>query len=562
MVNQSELDRLLQKDWREEVIPNLGFGQWITVFEDPVLNDKELLYLYTGLVPKRRTDSILRSHAWGISADGYTPLHIHPVSERSERSIPDSDAECFNDNYVKPLVIVRNYDGLRDPEFEILQDFCVFHQLWFNEIRSAYVKFDDSGDAYDVIRVSSQHVRIRRKEIRQFLAVKSLTMVLFFRRLCYSLQPIDLVDEIQRHVDPIRASDGCVYSFFANELQPLGRDKYQSLSIVSGKKVIKGLPLAECGIWPFDETAGKEYERFIVGVDDNDKPVLFTCDPGAVDPLSFSKTTQFGLYMTLVYFKKKVLAKYEHFDKLAVFQVGRGYVKCGAKWRMKFYDSRKNNDQIMVFLGDLQNLPYAEQLHWKSMNVPPIDSESFKNCSVGKCVRNAQHFKNSYASLQTSWHEHFGWALFRPLVDTDSNHLKTLRSPTTNDRTELESISISLSKLFIEGINFDKLRNEVRSANHESKRSLPNRSLPTLREYLSLNGYDDSGNHVGYLQQIQSLRDIASHRKDNKPDLYKQINGFFSLDSKSTVQVADDIFTALTEFLDSLREHFCPDESD
>ena len=42
---------------------------------------------------------------------------------------------------------------------------------------------------------------------------------------------------------------------------------------------------------------------------------------------------------------------------------------------------------------------------------------------------------------------------------------------------------------------------------------------------------------------------------------YQKAVKFFSLDTKSTVQVADDIFTTLTAFLDSLRAHFCPDET-
>ena len=55
---------------------------------------------------------------------------------------------------------------------------------------------------------------------------------------------------------------------------------------------------------------------------------------------------------------------------------------------------------------------------------------------------------------------------------------------------------------------------------------------------------------------------VAAHRTDIKPEAYNQIRQFFELDTKSTIQVADDIFTTLTDFLDSLREHFCPDESD
>ena len=51
----------------------------------------------------------------------------------------------------------------------------------------------------------------------------------------------------------------------------------------------------------------------------------------------------------------------------------------------------------------------------------------------------------------------------------------------------------------------------------------------------------------------------AAHRKGKKHD---RLAEELQLRSRTTWNVADEIFTTLTEFLDSLRAHFCPDETD
>ena len=128
---------------------------------------------------------------------------------------------------------------------------------------------------------------------------------------------------------------------------------------------------------------------------------------------------------------------------------------------------------------------------------------------------------------------------------------------------ELNEAAVSLSKLLSEAINDRRLLNVIKAAHPDSTRSLPKKKIPVLREYLILSQYDDTLNHVSYLEKLQLLRSAsASHRTDNMPDAYRQVCEFFEMDVKNPIQVADDIFTTLTAFLDSLRAHFCPDESD
>ena len=72
--------------------------------------------------------------------------------------------------------------------------------------------------------------------------------------------------------------------------------------------------------------------------------------------------------------------------------------------------------------------------------------------------------------------------------------------------------------------------------------------------------FEDTAIFIGRLRTVQELRSTgAAHRKGTK---HAKVSKEVGLATKTTQQVADDIFTTLTEFLDSLRAHFCPDETE
>ena len=87
-------------------------------------------------------------------------------------------------------------------------------------------------------------------------------------------------------------------------------------------------------------------------------------------------------------------------------------------------------------------------------------------------------------------------------------------------------------------------------------------NIPVLAEFLESEQFTDADKFVEFLRMLQLLRSNSGTVHPRNEKEYQKAARFFSLDSKSTIQVADEIFTTLTEFLDSLREHFCPDDSD
>ena len=135
-----------------------------------------------------------------------------------------------------------------------------------------------------------------------------------------------------------------------------------------------------------------------------------------------------------------------------------------------------------------------------------------------------------------------------------------MRRPLTSEPSELDGLALSLSKLLVDSTNVRKIKKEIPGFDAKDARGIEKKSITILEEFLAHTDFLDIGNYIDCLRIIQALRSAsAAHRKGTK---FQRVSKLVGLDSKTTQQIADEIFTTLTDFLDSLRAHFCPDETD
>ncbi len=228
-----------------------------------------------------------------------------------------------------------------------------------------------------------------------------------------------------------------------------------------------------------------------------------------------------------------------------------------------------HSDYVIVFLGDLGgDLPHKEQLYWKRYNIPPdgrMSDTNFRRSILAEFVDTedcAMRFQQAYEIFSKAWLKQFGCYLFKPLAETDTHHFSKLRRPLTNEETELHDIVLSLSILLQDRINKKELGKLIPGFKRKDASNKTKQNIPVLAEFLESEEFEDATRYVEYVRMLQLLRSNSGTAHPRNEKEYQKAVAFFSLDSKSTVQVADDIFTTLTEFLDSLREHFCPDEGD
>ena len=193
MSKQEERERLLQLEWRENVIPNLGGSQWIRVYQPGRNGLPEQVGFFCGLIPNANVQASLKTYKWDIYIGEGVPGFMQSFDETGNRQTVYDRYGHLNHNN-EPLVIVRSFHGLRPDEIEIAGEFRFFHNLFLDDDNKTYVKYDESGDIVPVVRISDGVVDIRRKHIRQFLAVKEMTMVLYFERMYFSFKSLEQLD--------------------------------------------------------------------------------------------------------------------------------------------------------------------------------------------------------------------------------------------------------------------------------------------------------------------------------------------------------------------------------
>ena len=556
MSNQEERDRLLQKEWRDEVIPNIGASPWIRVYQPGRTGLQEQVGFFCGMIPNENVQAALSTYEWDLYlGDGVPSFTLNSGGEPGKHNT-NYDRYGHLKHGIEPLVIVRGFHGLRPDAIEIVEEFRFFHYLFLDDDNTTYVQFDDSGDKVPVIRTSDNSVDVRRKHIRQFLAVKEMALVLYYERMYFSFESLKQLNISEDYAE--FASDTFTFRFLVRDC-PFPWQGLETQSWILGKAIIEGLPLEQCGIWPYE--AQKQYEEFIIGVDDDDEPISYTSNPDELAN-NFGKNGHAPNYLTSVFFRREVLVRY--YNESEKYSVEDGQLRCGSKWSLLMDNSHP--EYVVVFLGDLgRDLPHKEQLHWRPSNVPPDGQMSdtyFRRSFLNQWSEPedcALRFRVAYSRFSRCWRREIGWDLFKPLPETDSHHLSTLRRPLTSEPSELDGLALSLSILLVDSTNVRKIKKEISGFDAIDARGNEKKSITTLEEFLAHTDFVDVGNYIDCLRTIQDLRSAsAAHRKGKK---FQRVSKSVGLESRTTQQAADDIFTTLTNFLDSLRAHFCPDET-
>ena len=201
-------------------------------------------------------------------------------------------------------------------------------------------------------------------------------------------------------------------------------------------------------------------------------------------------------------------------------------------WSMQI--DNDNPDKVCVFLYHLGiHLTYAEQLHWKSHNIPPeggVSDTFYRRMVLGEWVSSDQPdllFKQSYNELQRMCDKHLDWQLLKPLGSGDEYRFQRLRVPVNNEQCHFDDLVQDLQTILIESINVKGLKGLLPTAEMANLKG--KRSIEVLEEVLSFHSVEDANHRVSFLQKLQTLRSKGSgHRKGSD---YQKTANYFGVDS-------------------------------
>lgn len=448
-----------------------------------------------------------------------------------------------NDIKAEPIVINRNYDGLKDDNYEIVEEFRLLFNLYHDFEKQEYI---DLGNDTTVVKFYNNNlIKINKKYLKRYLAVKNMALVLHIDSR-YTLPMYD--DNIDDEHIEYRNDEGTIF-YTLNIFKDRSTGKKENCSVIFGKKIIYGCELINCGIWPYDEN--KEYESFIIGMDENGNDIVNTCNP---DELSnfFGANPGNPHYLTPVYFETEVLSKY--YSKPERYTVKDGIIECGNLWSL--YIDNQNPEYVSVYLGDLgRDLPSKqEQLYWKSYN-KAIDGK----LSDTKIKRDFKAeftdpesidfiFKDKYIKTNNLFNSELGWKLFLDLSPKDLYNFEGLRVPKTNSIVEMDMLTLSLVKVLIDSLNESKIFEQL-TGTYENLKG----SISKLEKWLEEKKLPDYKEHIKFLRNLQNLRSSGTgHRKGKN---YEKSSKKFNVCEGNYDKAFSDILKYSVEFLDYIIQN-------
>ncbi len=494
----------LQEDIRKFIRESLGKESWITVYQS-VKNDNQDIFYYSALIPIGEIDEVLDK----IEFDFSFPYFGLPSTETD----PENTAQALYLRFgvssgLEPLVLVRDFHGVKPSYIEISQEFIHFHNLYHDAPKNRYIKISDDGQEEEVILVSDKEIKIKLRYLKQYIAFKDMSLGIYFETTRFINENIEDIGLPEGGGNTDIRDGLCHFDLWYRNEQFF--DDKKAFSRMLGKKIITGMRKEDTGIYPFEEK--RKYQEFIIGQDENGKDTVFTCNPEELANF-FGKTPNAPLYVTPVSFRREVLQRY--YDNPEKFQVEDGYLRCGGLWGLHM--DNHHDDYVIVLLGDLGYLSYGEQLYWKSFNISPAGGFSetiFKRFFLAEFADPETAdlvFKNKFLELQSKWTDELGWPLFKSLNQGDEYHLTGLRVPLRDTQIEFDAQVLSLTKIIIDSLNEEEIKNNI----SEDVSSL--KGIAKLEKYLQTNGFKGYETHIKFLKNLQDLRSTGSaHRKSDR----------------------------------------------
>ncbi len=519
-------------------IDELGCGDWTILYEYHDATESTRC-TYSALLSSAQVANALNQNGWGLSIGHGVP----GFSTRYDDGVEVTTYDRFGMSGVEPILYVRDFHGIKPRQFDLSEEFRLFHNLYHDRRNDRYIHVDDRGNEVVAAEVTPARVRVLTRLLRQYMAARQLALALLFDHRAKAGVDVGVAKSTIPSTK-VATADRC-YSLHVGEIDN------RPFSRLIGKKIIMPPPVTQSGVWPYQSERTEKHAEFIIDAAEDGSPIMHSCDPDALANY-FGANEDAPHYLTPVWFTRTVLARY--YDDPNKFSVKDGYLRCGSLWGIQIDNNLP--DHVVVYLGDLgRDLEYQEQLYWKTFNVTPGGRQpsetNFRRSFLAQFADPSAPdlmFKQIYTQLIEAWTETFGWPIFRPLHEGDAHIVKQLRVPISESLGEFESQLLFLVKLLIDSLNDAELATALGGALPDEK------SISKLKRYLDGQKYPYAVRDIGLLRTLQDLRSSgAAHGKGARFDKLRMSLG---LDRNSPRDVFRDLLVAVNQMLADLSAHF------
>ncbi|RSU53987.1 hypothetical protein [Sphingomonas sp. S-NIH.Pt15_0812] len=486
------VDFIVRNGRSEEIILYTGVGQaYVHAVLAPLAN----------VTPADGAD-LQRAH---IGADNSWALeHVSGGGQpdRMYLSTPLDSPGCKSLVGGEQLVFRRSFAGVDRGlvRTELSQPLIQALDLYWMEEERAFCRLNEDGDVEPIVRIYDLSKRsgeaqdvlvtIDAHQLHRYMAVTEMALVVKFDFTRYRS------GSFTGWHDPSRSE--------VNEPDLFHHGGVQSnSSFVNGVHIVRPALTKDMMIqksrahW---SDAGKQYATFIAQDWKNERIAEVSCAPSALASY-FESDSSLPFQTTPAFFKPDVLHRYKADPEK--YQLDHRAIRSRAGWSLKTYDVNEAG-QVHTYLCYLGNLPYNEQIYWKSFNEQPkapISERAFETDFEGSFSSMPDplvSLKYEVAKLDKSPPDYW--------QPRDGSLAEALHYPLTASSEEWATAILVLDQLVVEGFVQKALRLRLDAAGRGYDKQWG--SLRLLQEVLVTTGYleDEAKDQMEPLKHLHYLR--------------------------------------------------------
>lgn len=508
-------------------------------------------WMFSVLISGTNVDKLLENSEWDVNptVDLGRPYvdwernHYHP-------GLIEKDGLIF-----QYFTIFRNYpDTSRPVTFEFMQHFLLFHNYYTKKDNLVFYHNKDGTETKiaEIILEPSKDgqqniiLNVDRLKLLEYLAATKQVLGIYFQNRRYNKRENS---HILQQYEEEKKSKSVHEKHFSSELIDYTNPKNQNdfWNELIGKRIIFPPPN------PRDKFLEKnEYVSFIYKVNDEGEKLEYTCEKDKLSTRFVQKENLQGqiapMVLTPIFFRMEVLDHY--LDNPEKYTVTEREFSIEGSTSLSY--DKVSDEYLIAYLGDLELLPYKEQLHWRKFNVVPqgdvpdevINRDEFAKppASLGLI----EDFKQLLKKINHRFETIYGEFLFHPLTGEDEYIPKVLFIPTSDEPKKADQFFLNLAKMTLDALN----RELLKRSNNNSKE---NRLIFQFGNFLKSEFGVPEGNlsqYVNWLFMVSSIRSTSSaHRKGKKFEKKLEKYGLANLNKidlcKRVIQEANEGLNAI-----------------
>lgn len=177
--------------------------------------DDQLTTWFSALVPVDLIPSLIENDSWDLPLGGGHPsVWTHYESGNVEKHTYHSFG---NKDGIEPLVIYREFHGMREDFVEVAQEFRLYHNLYPDQPQKRFIIFNEDGDDSEAVRYGQDFVDIRTDLLLQYSSIKQMALAVFVQSSRYSKLTLEQLGLKEAHSEVRGANHQLHVGVFPNE---------------------------------------------------------------------------------------------------------------------------------------------------------------------------------------------------------------------------------------------------------------------------------------------------------------------------------------------------------